>query len=302
MCLTDLSVVIPTHNRLVLLTRAVESACAAGIAEKRIIVVDDCSSDGTPQSIQARFAQLTVVPLASQGGPSRARNAGLDRVTTKYAIMLDDDDTLRQEASETLEASLRLVQDPERFPVFQFAQNNSSSDRPFFVAHLSDYVHQRLSGDFAPVIQVDAFRRLSFHYPTAVVGGESQLWFRIARATGIPTWDRPIAEVHSDAPFRLCSTRSQLQRPRDYAASIELLLDEFGADFKKLSQPYYIRKRLGAATYRLLAGDRMAALHHARLLFQEGSPVAGAKIAACMVIPNKMLRQIFAVYRKGSIA
>jgi len=139
-------------------------------------------------------------------------------------------------------------------------------------------------------------------YPTAVVGGESQLWFQIARAPGIPTWAQPIADVHSDAPFRLCSTRSQLQRPRDYAVSIECLLDQFGADFKKLSHPYYIRKRLGAATYRLLAGDRKAALRHARLLCREGSPVAGAGIAACAVMPNPMLRQVFAVYRKGPIA
>jgi glycosyltransferase involved in cell wall biosynthesis len=298
----DISVVIPTRNRIALLTRAVESARSAGIAGQHIIVVDDCSTDETPRFIKQRFPELTVIPLPRQGGPSQARNAGLDVVATKFAIMLDDDDTLRPEAGTTIAASLRLLPHPETFPVLQFAQNNATFDRSFFIASLSDYVHQKLSGDFAPLIQVGVFKKLSLRYPIAVVGAESQLWFQIARASGIPTWAQPIIDVHNDAPFRLCSARSQLQRPRDYAISLETLLDQFGGDFKGLSRSYHLRKRLGAATYRLLAGDRMAALRHARHLCWEGSPLQSAAVAACTALPNRLLRHLFAAYRNGSIA
>lgn len=298
----DISVIIPTRNRFHLLARAVASALEAGFLERRIIVVDDHSGDGTPARIRALAPQITVVVMDRQGGPGRARNAGLERAATRLALMLDDDDTVRPEAIASIDALLASLANPEAYPVFQFAQSNAAIAPVPFVITLADYADRKLSGDFAPVLQVPLFHKLRLAYPESVIGGESLLWFQVARDFGIPTSRSQIISHHSDAPSKLCSVQSQLRRPREYAESVESILRKFGSELQSLNPSFYRQKRIGAATYRLLAGDRRAAFQHASALCREGFLLVGAAVAAGGLLPLALLRQLFKSYRKGTLA
>ena len=299
MCLDDFSVVIPTFNRPMLLRRAITSAIAAGIDEARIIVVDDCSTDRTSENVITDFPKIQMIGLDRQAGPSQARNIGLAAVKSKFAVQLDDDDTLQPEALTIIQSSLNLLDKMGHYPVFQFRRTNASMSDDFVIASLADLVQQRFKGDFTQVMQMDIFRHLQLAYPNTIIGGENQLWFAVAKLTGIPTWNAIVATLHADAPIRLCSQTSQLDRPTEYADSVEQILREFGPDLKAISPEFYWNKKFGAAIYLLLAAERGRALRHARELYREGSLFRGAAIAACAAMPTIMSRRLFSIYRRG---
>ena len=55
-----------------------------------IHLVDNASSDGTPQAVRARFPSVDVVALAGNRGAA-ARNVGVERASTPYVAFNDDD-------------------------------------------------------------------------------------------------------------------------------------------------------------------------------------------------------------------
>jgi glycosyltransferase involved in cell wall biosynthesis len=85
------SVVIPTHNRLELLLKAVDSVRQQSFRDYEIIVVDDGSGDGTREWLVANKTWLRGVSQSNRG-PSAARNAGAKIASGEYLAFLDSDD------------------------------------------------------------------------------------------------------------------------------------------------------------------------------------------------------------------
>jgi len=91
-----LSVVIPSYNSVSWLRRAVESAHRFAPGRVEVIVVDDGSTDETPELcrlLAAEFADLVVLRQPN-GGLSSARNLGAQRATGSHLLFLDADDEL----------------------------------------------------------------------------------------------------------------------------------------------------------------------------------------------------------------
>lgn len=97
-------VVIPAYNAARTLDRTLESAVASaryctdtkGLpVEIEIVVVDDCSTDGTATLVEAWAKKTPLVRLIrapENGGPGRARNIGVAQSTGKFLYFLDADD------------------------------------------------------------------------------------------------------------------------------------------------------------------------------------------------------------------
>ena len=92
----NISVVIPTYNRALLLERAIESVLAQSRPANEIIVVDDGSTDDTQQLIGTQYSQIHYIQQANKG-VSSARNAGIITATCDWICLLDSDDSWRPE-------------------------------------------------------------------------------------------------------------------------------------------------------------------------------------------------------------
>jgi glycosyltransferase involved in cell wall biosynthesis len=89
------SAILPTRNRAQLLSRAIDSILAqegrGTQFDLDITVVDDASSDGTPE-VMRRYPAVRYVRLETQRGAAAARNVGIKSSTGKYVAFQDDDD------------------------------------------------------------------------------------------------------------------------------------------------------------------------------------------------------------------
>jgi len=294
------AVVIPTHNRSALVTRAIDSVYATGCPGVEIIVVDDASEDDTVGVVSRMYPEVKVLRMPVNGGPGAARNLGIYSARSEWAIMLDDDDLLKPEALTTIYRALTEDSGLAKYPVIQFARSNAAVRAPFMVARLRDFVDGGIVGDFAAVIQTRLFKERQFRYPECRVGGEHLLWFDIAQTCGIPTWSTTVIQMTADASLNLCSIGSQLARPREYAEMQEKTLAQFRDALLELSPAYYRKKVLGAITYRLLAGDRSIAR---KTIAEERSLRASDRIVlTCLTyLPQVIVRKLFKAYRGTSL-
>lgn len=99
-----LAVIMPAYNAGHYIEKAVRSILEQSYRDLRLIVVDDGSTDDTPQilrRIQQQDARLTPISVPN-GGPALARNRGLDAVEpgTEYVMFADADDELLPDAVE----------------------------------------------------------------------------------------------------------------------------------------------------------------------------------------------------------
>lgn len=86
-----MSVVIPTWNRPAYLREALESVFAQTFTDYEVIVVDDGSTDETPQVARSFGERVRIVRQKHQG-PGAARNRGVEEARGKYIAFLDSDD------------------------------------------------------------------------------------------------------------------------------------------------------------------------------------------------------------------
>lgn len=87
------TVVLPTYNRRPFLEDAVRSVLSQTYHNLELLVVDDGSTDSTPEYLaQISDPRLRVIRGAHTGSPARARNAGIREARGRYVAFLDSDD------------------------------------------------------------------------------------------------------------------------------------------------------------------------------------------------------------------
>lgn len=88
----EISVIIPTYNRVETLPRALESVLAQSLSPNEILVVDDGSDDDTRYLIEKRYPQCRYIRQHNQG-VSSARNLGIREARNEWIALLDSDDS-----------------------------------------------------------------------------------------------------------------------------------------------------------------------------------------------------------------
>ena len=99
-----ISVIIPVYNVENYLERCLQTVISQTYSNLQIILVDDGSTDSSGELCDQwakKDTRITVVHKAN-GGPSSARNAGLDVATGNYIAFVDSDDWIEKDMFESL--------------------------------------------------------------------------------------------------------------------------------------------------------------------------------------------------------
>lgn len=89
-----ISVVIPTYNYGRFIREAIDSALSQTYPPLEVIVVDDGSTDDTPQVLASYGDRIRAIRQENQG-VGAARNAGIAAARGEYIAFLDSDDILK---------------------------------------------------------------------------------------------------------------------------------------------------------------------------------------------------------------
>jgi glycosyltransferase involved in cell wall biosynthesis len=92
------SVVLATHEDARFLGEAIESVLTQTLTDLELIVVDDASTDGTPELLRTLDDdRVVVLRNEEQAGLAASLNRGLDRASGRYVARLDADDVAADE-------------------------------------------------------------------------------------------------------------------------------------------------------------------------------------------------------------
>jgi biofilm PGA synthesis N-glycosyltransferase PgaC len=96
-----LTVIVPAYNERESIADTLRSLQTQTRLPERIVVVDDCSTDGTGDVV--RGLNVSVIrPVSNTGSKAGAQNAALESVDTEFTMAIDADTTLAPDAIEKL--------------------------------------------------------------------------------------------------------------------------------------------------------------------------------------------------------
>jgi glycosyltransferase involved in cell wall biosynthesis len=263
------SIVITNYNRRALVPGAIASALAwigrAGGGE--IVLVDDASTDGSPEAIAERFGEeiaagtLTLVALPRNLGVTGAKNEGAARASGEWILFLDSDDELVPDAAAAIAAEMAA---PGGNPLLFFRAAEFESGLLIgearadpFEAGARELMLGWRYGDCLPVVLRSAMQ--SWPFMAELRGYEGLSWLRIARHVGpIRVVPRPALRVRVTGSDRLSFASAQALGPRDVKGR-RLILEEFGDLLPPLA-----RMRWRASIARAAASSFWATSRNAR--------------------------------------
>ena len=91
------SIIIPVYNAEKYIETTIKSVLAQTISNWELLLIDDSSDDSTPiicNKFVKADSRIIYVRQIENGGPSKARNLGLDSAQGEFIAFVDSDDTL----------------------------------------------------------------------------------------------------------------------------------------------------------------------------------------------------------------
>ncbi len=183
-----ISVVVPAYNRAATVAAALQSIQAQTHQNWEAIVVDDGSSDNTPEVVAQlgrEDARIRFVRLDCNRGAQAARNAGIRVAQGEWIAFLDSDD---QFLPHSLDARLEVAKKDDALVVH--SESNviqvDGSIKPYNVPPMAGWIYQRLlhgEGPMFPGLLVsrDALRRIHYLDERIVAFQEWDTAIRLAK-------------------------------------------------------------------------------------------------------------------------
>lgn len=125
------TVIVPTHERPLLLRRTLRSLIAQKYQNFHVIVVDDSPAYIPPyEEFAALPGRYTYIIRSGVSGPAESRNMAVAVSPSKYVIFLDDDDTFEPEHLGALAAAMEGSCQELYFSSFKVCHENRAQSPP----------------------------------------------------------------------------------------------------------------------------------------------------------------------------
>ena len=136
----DVAVIVPLYNYAQFITEALNSVRAQSLAQKELIVIDDCSTDDSlavaKRWIEKHGSGLTYVALLrnrKNSGLALTRNAGFAFAEARFVLPLDADNILQPQCLERCLAALTESGAAVAYPtILQFGDSNGAISSNFW--------------------------------------------------------------------------------------------------------------------------------------------------------------------------
>lgn len=152
-----LVVVVPTHDRLDLLTRTLDSIARGTWCDHEVIVVDGGSTDGTVEYLKQR-SDVTPIFQGELLGVTRAYNEAWRQIDSKYTCWLSDDTEV---LSGSLDLGVRVMDEHPEIGIVGLKMKDRMgpwTDRPY-KGGLSQY---RIMGCQHAMLRTDVLRSIGY--------------------------------------------------------------------------------------------------------------------------------------------
>jgi GT2 family glycosyltransferase len=107
-----ISVVIPSYNRRDCVVALLRDVFAQQVADFEVIVVDDCSPDGSVETFRREFPRARIFVNEKNGGPAVTRNRGIREAKGDIVVGFDSDVTI-PDARLLLKVANRFNEHPQ---------------------------------------------------------------------------------------------------------------------------------------------------------------------------------------------
>ena len=249
------SVVVPSHNRVGLLKRTLQSILAQSLTDLEVIVVDDGSTDDTTVAATAADPRVVVHRNRQPVGVSAARNQGIAVARGDWIAFCDDDDLwapdklARQlDAAEHARADWAYAGDVNVDERLRVLSGGPPPDPSAVMALLPRY-NPIASGGSNVVVRSHVLKAVGGFDPGLRRTEDWDLWIRIARS-GPPAWVRaPMVAYRFHAGNVAVDPKDMVEEARRLAARYSIPVDLTA-----------MRRRAGWAALR--AGRRLLAVRY----------------------------------------
>ena len=126
------TVVMAAYNAAEHIVEAIDSVLNQSFRDFELLVVDDGSTDGTPDILRSYGDRIRVHTQLNSGSPAAARNSGIRHANSKYVAFFDADDVM--ERDQLLNSSTVLERAPDVCLCFSNFQpfGDVADRRPWF--------------------------------------------------------------------------------------------------------------------------------------------------------------------------
>lgn len=102
-----LSIIIPLYNKERTIHSTLQSVLSQSFSDFELLIINDGSTDKSVERIQNIKDDRIRIISKQNGGPSSARNVGIQEACGEYAYFLDADDRLVPDALQTISDTVR---------------------------------------------------------------------------------------------------------------------------------------------------------------------------------------------------
>lgn len=293
----DVSVIIPTFNRLKDLPVALDSVFSQPGVRVECIVVDDGSTDGTVAHIRERYhdRDLVIIEKPRRSGPQASRNLGMAAARGEFVTFLDSDDyfepdTLakrvrrcREDGLDALFSGFRVKFVGRRWDLVKNVDTTARSCPADYAAALRDF-------KIAPMITI-MYRRSAHEGlkldETLASGHDDDLSLHLIRTCRYAFDDVLAATIIQHVGERVAT-------PRNLMIGDAQLLQKYAVDMARLHGVGYLTRRRAQA----LAGLWSVGQFRRTAQLRPAAPDHGSMAAALALGVLQLPRRWWAALRK----